>query len=100
MIYSEFHIHHYLVLDKNANDNPYSYPLRHEVWNVYHKMVILGIYLCYKAFSHLGVQHQNYPEHILYVCLFPFYELFILFALIKHTIFAVLFFQMVLKLLS
>ena len=63
MVYGEFHIHHCLFLDQNANDNSYSNPLRHEVWNVYHKMVILIIDFCYNIFSHLGVQHQHYPEH-------------------------------------
>ena len=63
MVYGELYRHHYLVLDQNENDNSNSTPLRHEVWNVDHKMVILGIDLCYNAFSHLGVQHQNYPEH-------------------------------------
>ena len=63
MVYGKFHIHHYLVLDKNANDNSYSTPLRHEVFNVDHKMVILGIDLCYNTSSHLGVQYQHYYEH-------------------------------------
>ena len=63
MVNGKLHIHHYLVLDQNANDNSFSTPLRHEVWNVDHKMVIMGIDLCYKIISHIGVQHQHYPEH-------------------------------------
>ena len=63
MVYSELHIDQYLVLDQTANVNAYSTPLRHEVWNVDHKMVIMGIDFCYNTFSHLGVQHNNYPKH-------------------------------------
>ena len=63
MVYGELHIHHYLVLDQNANDNAYSTPLRNEFWNVDHKELMLGIDFCYNKFSHLGVNHQNYPEH-------------------------------------
>ena len=63
MVYSEFHIHHLLVLDQNENDNAYSTSFCHKVWNVDHKMVILGIDFCYNTFSHLRVQHHNYPEH-------------------------------------
>ena len=37
--------------------------MRHGVWNEDQKMVMLGIDLCYNKFSHIGVQHQNYPEH-------------------------------------
>ena len=63
MVYSELKIHHFLVLDQNANNNAYSNLLRHEVWNVDHKMVILGINLCWNKFSHIGLQHQHYTEH-------------------------------------
>ena len=59
MVYGEFHIYPYLVLDQNANDNAYSTPLSHEIWNVDHKMIILGIDLCYNTFSHHCVQHQH-----------------------------------------
>ena len=38
---------------------------------MYHKMIILGIDLCYNTFSHLGVQHQHYHEYDT-VCLFIF----------------------------
>ena len=27
------------------------------------KMIIMGIDLCDNTFSHIGVQHQHYPEH-------------------------------------
>ena len=50
MVYGKFHIYNFLVLDQNANDNAYSTPLRHEVWNVTYKMVIMGIYFCYNKF--------------------------------------------------
>ena len=63
MVYGELHIYHYLVLNQNANNNAYLTPLRHEVWNVEHKFIILGVYLCYNTFLHLGVKNQNYPEH-------------------------------------
>ena len=63
MVYGEFHIHHYLVLDQSANDNAYPIPLIHGVCNVGHKMVILGIDLCYNAFLHLFVLHQHFPEN-------------------------------------
>ena len=62
-VYGKFHIHYYLILDQSANDNSYSTPLRNEVWNVDHKIVIMGIYLCYNTFSHLVVKHQYYTEH-------------------------------------
>ena len=35
MVYGELYIYIYQVLDQNANDNAYSTPLRHKVWNVY-----------------------------------------------------------------
>ena len=63
MVCGELHIIPYLVLDQNANDNAYSIPSRHEFWNVDHKRVMLGIYLCYNKFSHLWVTPQHYPEH-------------------------------------
>ena len=72
MLYGKFHIYHYLVLDQNENDNAYSTPLRHEVCNVDQKMVIMGIDLCYNTFSHVGVQHHNYPEHDT-VCFYIFF---------------------------
>ena len=93
MVYGELHIHHYLVLYQTGNDNTYSTPLRHEVCNVDHKNLMLGIDLCYKTFSHLGVQHQHYPEHDTICLSIFFHESFIIFDLIKHTIFAVLFFR-------
>ena len=71
MLYGELHRHHYLVLDQSASDNVYSASLRHEVWNVDHKIRILGICLCYNKFSYLCVQHQHYLEHIT-VCLYIF----------------------------
>ena len=37
----------------NANDNACRVPLHHEVWNVDHKRVMLGIDLFYSTFSHL-----------------------------------------------
>ena len=63
MVYGKLHIHHYLFLDQNVSDNSYSAPLRHEVWNLDHKMVIMVIDLCCNTFSHLCVKHHNYPEH-------------------------------------
>ena len=63
MVYGALHILPYLFLDQNANNNAYSAPLRHEVWNVDHKRVVLGIYLCYNTFSHLWVPSQHYPEY-------------------------------------
>ena len=56
MVCRELHIHHDLVIDKNTSDNAYSSPLCHAVWNVDHKMVMMGIYLCYNKFSHLCVK--------------------------------------------
>ena len=61
MVYGKFYTYNYLFLNKNANDNAYSTPLRHEVCNVDHEMIILGINWCYNTFSRLGVQHQYYP---------------------------------------
>ena len=50
-------------LNQKVSDNDYSPPLRHSVWNVDHKMVILEVNLCYNKFSHLCVKRQNYIEH-------------------------------------
>ena len=87
MIYGEFHIYHYLFLEQNTKDNAFSTPLWYEVWNVEQKIVMLGINFCYNKFSHLVVQHQYYTEHDTVGLYIFFNELFIVFALIKHTIF-------------
>ena len=63
IVYSELHRHHYQFLDKSASDNANSPPLRHEVYNVYQKMIIMGIGSCYNNFSHICVKHQHYLEH-------------------------------------
>ena len=63
MVYREFHRHHNLVLDQSVSDNAYSNPLRHEVWNVDQKIIMLGIGSCYNIFSNIFVQHQYYLEH-------------------------------------
>ena len=73
MVYKKLHIHHYLVLDQNANDNAYTTPLHNEVWNVNHKMVMIRIDFCYNTFSHLCVKHQNYPEHNT-LCMYIFFH--------------------------
>ena len=71
-----FHICHELVLDQNINDNAYSTPLLHDDLDVEHKMVIMVIGLYHNTFSHICVQHQNYPEHDI-ICLYIlFYLLF------------------------
>ena len=100
MVYGELQIYHYLVLDQNLNDNAYSTPLRHEVWNMDHKKVMLGIYLCYNSFSHLGVQHQHYPEHDT-VCLSILFQQILCFICLDqwHHFFFMFFFQKVLKFL-
>ena len=63
MVCGELHILHDLVLDKNVSGNAYSTPLLHEVLDVDHKIIMLGIGLYHNTFSHLCVQHQHYPEH-------------------------------------
>ena len=63
MVYGELHIYPCQVLDQNANDNACRVPLNHEVWNVDHKRVMLGIDLYYSTFSHILVQHLHYPEY-------------------------------------
>ena len=63
MVYGKLHIYPYLVLDQKVNDNAYSTPLLHEVFNVDQKRVFLGIDLCYNTFSHIWVPPQHYPEH-------------------------------------
>ena len=80
MVYGEFHTHHCLVLDQKENINAYSTPLRHEVCNVDHKMVMQGIDLFYNILSHLCVKHKHYPEHDT-VCLSIFFPLIIYFIL-------------------
>ena len=100
MVYGKLHIYPYLVLDQNANDNAYSTLLHREFWNVYQKNVILVVNLCYNKFSHLGVQHQHYPEHYT-VCLSIFFPWIVfVFYLINDTIFAVIFCLKVFKFLS
>ena len=100
MVYAEFNIHHYLALDINENNNAYSAPMRHEVWNVDHTMIMLGIYLSCNKFSHLDVQHHHYSEHDT-ICLSIFLPwIFYYNFLDKWHHFAVLFCQMVLKLLG
>ena len=91
MVCGKLHRYHYLVLDQNASDNAYSVPLRHEVWNVDHKMVILGIDLCYNTFSHILCNTIIILNMILSICTFYFHKSFIVFSLIKNTIFAMLF---------
>ena len=74
--------------------------MSHEVWNVYHKMLNLGIYLCYNTYSHICVQHQHYPEHDT-LCMSIFFQwLFFIFYLINDTIFSMLFRQMFLEFIS
>ena len=100
MVYGWLNKHHYLFLDKNSSDNDYPSPLRHEVWNVDHKMVILVMDFCYNKFSYLCVKRNNYLEHYS-VCLSIFFHcIFFVFALINDTINAMIFFQMLLKFLS
>ena len=100
MVYGKLHIYPYLVLDQNTNDNDYSTSLRHEVCNVEHKMIVMVIDLCYNTFSHLGVQHQHYPEHDT-VCLSIFFPWTIYCSFPDQTHhFAVLFCRMVLKFIS
>ena len=76
MVYGKFHRYHYQVLDQNAIDNSNSALLRHKFCNVDHKKVMQGIDLCYNNFSHLRVQHQNYPESDT-VCMFIFIPLIV-----------------------
>ena len=75
MVNGELHRHHYLVLYQNKNDNDYSTPFHHEVWNMDHKKVMLGIALCYNKLSHIFVKHHHYPEHDT-VCLSIFFQWF------------------------
>ena len=63
MVYGELHIHPYQVLDQNANDNACRAPLYHEVLNLDHRKVMLGIDLCHSTFSHLSVPQMHHPEH-------------------------------------
>ena len=100
IIYGKLHRHHDLVLDQNEIDNAYSTPLLHKVWNMDHKMVILEIDLCYNKLSHLCVQHQHYLEHDTICLSILFHWILFVFARITDTIFAMLFCQMLLKLLS
>ena len=86
MVYGEFHIHPYLFLDKNENDNAYSTPLRYEVCNVDHKIIIMWIDLCYNNFSHICVQRQHYPEHDTFCLsiLFPWIVFWIFLVKLHH----------------
>ena len=72
MLCRKLRICHDLYLYQNLNYNAYSTPLRHEDLDMYHKMVIMGIDLCYNTFSHLCVKHQHYHEHDT-LCLFILY---------------------------
>ena len=91
MVYDKLHILPLLVLDQNENDNAYSTPLHHEVWNVEQKIIIPEIDLCYNKSSHLCVQRQNYPEHDTLCLSIYFHERLFRFPLINDTIFLVLF---------
>ena len=100
MVYGKLHIYLYLVLDKNANDNVYSTPLRHEVWNVEHKIIILGIGFVTIHFHILVCNISIILNMIMFVCSFSFHELFFVFSLINDPIFAVIFCQKLLKFLT
>ena len=85
MVYGELCIHHFLVLDQKENDNAYSNPLVHEVWNADHKMAMMCFNLCYNAFSNLGVKHQHYPEHdTIYLSMFFPWIVYCKFPVQKH----------------
>ena len=63
MVYGWFRILPYLVFYQNSNYNAYSNLLRHEVWNVDYKIIIMEIDLCYNKFSRIWVPQQHYPKH-------------------------------------
>ena len=63
MVYLKVHRRHYLVLDQSARDSNYLSLLCYEAWNLDHKMVILGISLCYNLFSNICVKDNHYLEH-------------------------------------
>ena len=100
MVCGESHICHELVLDKNVNGNSYSTPLIHEDLDVDHKMVMLGIGLYHNIFSHICVQHQNYPEHDIICPSILFYWLFFIFYLINTSLFTIIFRHMFLQFLA
>ena len=76
IVYGELHILSYLVLDQKSNDNAYSAPLRHEVWNVYHKRVMLGIDCVTIHFQIFELHSSIILNMILYFCPFSFHESF------------------------
>ena len=78
---SELHIFHDLVLDKNVNDNACSTPLLHEVLDVNHNMLMLGIGLYRNKFSHICVKHHYYPKHDILCLYFFLLALFLYFPL-------------------
>ena len=55
MVYGKLYIYPYQVLDQNANENACPTPLRHVVWNMDHRRVMMGIDLCYNTFLYLWV---------------------------------------------
>ena len=63
MVCGKFYICHNLDLDQNLNGNAYQTPLLHEALYVNHKIIMLLIGWYHNIFSHICVQHQNYPEH-------------------------------------
>ena len=81
MVCGELHICYDLDLYQNVNDNAHPTPLLHEDLDVNHKMVMLGIGCYHNTFSHVCVQHQNYPEqdtlcmsilfYWIFFCIFP-----------------------------
>ena len=99
MVCDELHIFPFLDLGQNKNENAYSTPLRHEVWNVEHKMIILRIDLCYNTCSHIFVKHQHYTEHDTLCLSIFFLWIFFKLYLINDTIFRVLFCKMILEFL-
>ena len=89
-VFSKLNIHHYLVLDQNVNYNAYSNPLCHEVWNVDHKMVMLGL-VCVTINFHIFVCNISIILNmILSVCPFSFTGYFPVFSLINDSMFMML----------
>ena len=72
IVCGEFHICHDLDLYPNLYYNDYATLLLHEAMDVNHIMVMLGISWYHNTFSHLCVQHQNYPEYDT-LCLYIFF---------------------------
>ena len=100
MVYDELHIHYYLFLNQNANDDAYSTPLSHEVWNMDNKFQ-LWEFLCVTIHFNLFLWNVSIILNmILSVCPFAFTGFFLYLHWSMTPFLIMLFRHMLLEVLS